>query len=128
MTLGQRINARRLELGMTLQQVATQAGSSKSYIWEIEMTMQEKIARAICLSLNGSVGKQHMTLAGTPGEDWWQYLPTAEAVLEAMMIPTDGMIRHVLRHGGFDQDEPGEPLTSPDYWNLFIEGAMMEEE
>jgi len=36
MTLGERLKQRRLELGLTLEQVGKGVKSSKSYIWEIE--------------------------------------------------------------------------------------------
>jgi transcriptional regulator with XRE-family HTH domain len=35
-TFGQRIRARRKDLGLTLDQLAEAAGCSKSYIWELE--------------------------------------------------------------------------------------------
>jgi transcriptional regulator with XRE-family HTH domain len=34
--LGSRVASRRNELGMTLEQLAIQIGSTKSYVWEIE--------------------------------------------------------------------------------------------
>ena len=35
-SLGERLKARRLELGYSLEKVATLASTSKSYIWELE--------------------------------------------------------------------------------------------
>lgn len=36
MNIGERIRARRKELGMTLQEVADLAGTKKAYVWELE--------------------------------------------------------------------------------------------
>lgn len=56
-TFGNAVRERRLELGMTLQEVADEVQCSKSYIWEIEKTTTNPsvflaVKLALCLKTN----------------------------------------------------------------------------
>lgn len=70
------------------------------------MNMREKIARAI-QKANGDLGE-------FLGFTWQDYLPYADAVLEAMREPTDEMIVHSWNE--FDG-------TPHNYYNTMIDAA-----
>ena len=62
-TFGQAVRSRRIELGMTLQEVADQVQSSKSYIWEIEnrdtnpsIYLAVKVAKCLKTNVYGLMG------------------------------------------------------------------------
>jgi transcriptional regulator with XRE-family HTH domain len=63
-SMGERIQARRKVMGLTLEQVAERAGMSKSYVWEIENGENKNptirtaflIARALGWTLSDIVG------------------------------------------------------------------------
>lgn len=67
--LGAFLRQRRLDLGLTLQQVADQAGTSKSYIWELEqgnsrpgLDMAGTLAGVLEFPLTAYVGYLHKPL------------------------------------------------------------------
>lgn len=69
-TFGERIRDRRKELGLTLDQLAAAADSSKSYVWELEnknppRPSAEKlaaIARALQVTVDWLLGTDEQTL------------------------------------------------------------------
>lgn len=69
--LGQRISARRRDLGMSLEQLAVLTDSSKSYLWELEnrdkpnpsLDKVTKIATALSLSPESLLGSSSPDLA-----------------------------------------------------------------
>jgi transcriptional regulator with XRE-family HTH domain len=64
-SIGVNMKARRSELGLTLQQIADRAGTSKSHVWELEqgrsanptITMTVAIADALSMSINRLIGR-----------------------------------------------------------------------
>lgn len=62
-TFGAAVRARRLELGMTLQEVADYAGTTKSYVWELEnrgknvgLALAVKVAACLTTNVYGLLG------------------------------------------------------------------------
>lgn len=56
MTLGDLIKSRREAQGMTLEEVATAAGCSKSYLWEIENRIGYKVSLLNAVRLSVALG------------------------------------------------------------------------
>jgi transcriptional regulator with XRE-family HTH domain len=64
MTLGQLMKAKRISMGMTLQEVADDIGSSKSYIHELENDLSEPgLLTAVKLSVALGITMESMASA-----------------------------------------------------------------
>lgn len=63
MTLGELIKSRREALGMTLEEVASAAGCSKSYIWEVENHKGYKMSLILAARFSVALGLQVSLMA-----------------------------------------------------------------
>ena len=64
--MGERIRALRLERGFTLEQLAQESGSSKSYIWELENKAPPRPSAEKLAAIASALGTTIDALIGTP--------------------------------------------------------------
>lgn len=87
-SMGERIEARRKAMGLTLDQVAERAGMSKSYIWEIENGKNKNPTIRTAWQLAGALG---WTLSDVIGV--WEHDSTLHPEAMRIAVQVDWLLR-----------------------------------